>query len=41
LPLAITSTPFWVWCLGFRRWKSLHRLVYPSGCDSLFPTSSS
>ncbi len=30
LPLAITSTPFWVWCLGFRRWKSLHRLVYPA-----------
>jgi sulfoxide reductase heme-binding subunit YedZ len=30
LPLAITSTPFWVWCLGFRRWKSLHRLIYPA-----------
>ncbi len=30
LPLAITSTPFWVWCLGFRRWKLLHRLIYPA-----------
>lgn len=30
LPLAITSTPFWVWCLGFRRWKALHRLIYPA-----------
>lgn len=30
LPLAITSTPFWVWCLGFRRWKALHCLIYPA-----------
>jgi sulfoxide reductase heme-binding subunit YedZ len=30
LPLAVTSTPFWVWCLGFRNWKRLHRLVYPA-----------
>jgi DMSO/TMAO reductase YedYZ heme-binding membrane subunit/ferredoxin len=30
MPLAITSTPFWVWCLGFRNWKRLHRLIYPA-----------
>lgn len=30
LPLAITSTKRMVARLGFRRWKLLHRLVYPA-----------
>ncbi len=30
VPLAVTSTPFMVWLLGFKRWKWLHRLVYIS-----------
>jgi sulfoxide reductase heme-binding subunit YedZ len=29
-PLAITSTDGWVKRLGYRRWKLLHRLVYPA-----------
>ena len=28
IPLAITSTQGWVKRLGYRRWKSLHRLAY-------------
>jgi methionine sulfoxide reductase heme-binding subunit len=28
VPLAITSTQAWVKRLGYRRWKSLHRLAY-------------
>jgi methionine sulfoxide reductase heme-binding subunit len=28
IPLAVTSTQAWVRRLGFRRWKSLHRLAY-------------
>jgi len=31
LPLAITSTKGWVRRLGYRRWKSLHRLAYVAG----------
>lgn len=31
VPLAITSTQAWMKRLGFRRWKSLHRLVYVAG----------
>jgi sulfoxide reductase heme-binding subunit YedZ len=31
VPLAITSTQAWVKRLGFRRWKSLHRLAYLAG----------
>lgn len=31
LPLAITSTQGWVRRLGYRRWKSLHRLAYLAG----------
>ena len=31
VPLAITSTQAWVRRLGYRRWKSLHRLVYVAG----------
>jgi len=31
LPLAVTSTQGWQKRLGFRRWKSLHRLVYAAG----------
>lgn len=30
LPLAITSSTWWVDRLGFRRWKRLHRLIYPA-----------
>lgn len=29
-PLALTSTKGWTQRLGFRRWKALHRLVYPA-----------
>ena len=31
VPLAVTSTQAWVKRLGFRRWKSLHRLAYLAG----------
>jgi sulfoxide reductase heme-binding subunit YedZ len=31
VPLAITSTQAWVKRLGYRRWKSLHRLAYLAG----------
>jgi sulfoxide reductase heme-binding subunit YedZ len=31
VPLAITSTQAWVRRLGYRRWKSLHRLAYLAG----------
>ncbi|HET9754497.1 MAG TPA: protein-methionine-sulfoxide reductase heme-binding subunit MsrQ [Myxococcales bacterium] len=31
LPLAVTSTRGWQRRLGFRRWKTLHRLVYLAG----------
>jgi len=31
VPLALTSTQAWVRRLGYRRWKSLHRLAYLAG----------
>lgn len=30
VPLAITSSPWWVKLLSYRRWKNLHRLIYPA-----------
>ncbi len=30
LPLALTSSAWWIQRLGFRRWKRLHRLIYPA-----------
>jgi sulfoxide reductase heme-binding subunit YedZ len=36
LPLAVTSTQGWQRCLGFRRWKRLHRLVYLAGGTASF-----
>ncbi len=30
VPLALTSSPWWVNRLSFRRWKLLHRLIYPA-----------
>ncbi|HEY7064217.1 MAG TPA: protein-methionine-sulfoxide reductase heme-binding subunit MsrQ [Chloroflexota bacterium] len=31
IPLAVTSTDDWVRRLGFRRWQSIHRVIYLAG----------